>query len=148
MAQPANLCPIFIAIAIHAAMIGVGASHMDPEDCKLQALLYLKVAGGFGLAMDILELIVQCCVGRDDDEDSRGSVCGLVGVIAAFAIAIWGSVVIFGPYSEWNYEDKEDPKFCEFTPFMFSFVVLILGWILIPLHVAILSCAVCAMCLS
>ena len=35
-----------------------------------------------------------------------------------------------GAYSNWEYNDKSPENFCEYTPFMFAFVILILFWVL------------------
>ena len=43
-----------------------------------------------------------------------------------------------GAYAEWNYEDIKSLNYCPYTPFLFSFIVLILSCILIV-------CASCAM---
>ena len=43
-----------------------------------------------------------------------------------------------GTYAEWNYEDIKSLNYCPYTPFLFSFIVLILSCILIV-------CASCAM---
>ena len=58
-----------------------------------------------------------------------------------------------GQYGQWVYKRPEidnaelDPNFCEYTPFMFAFVVLILQWILLPflLCCSIMLCC-CAFC--
>ena len=48
-------------------------------------------------------------------------------------------IVLLGSYSTWNYEDNKDANYCEYTPFMFAFVLLIMQWILIPVMV-LLAC--------
>ena len=40
-----------------------------------------------------------------------------------------GSVVVFGAYSTWTYEEAVDETFCDYTCFMFAFVLLILRWV-------------------
>ena len=40
-----------------------------------------------------------------------------------------GSVVVFGAYSTWTYEEPVDETFCDYTCFMFAFVLLILRWV-------------------
>ena len=32
-------------------------------------------------------------------------------------------------YSTWEYDDKSSEQFCEYTPFMFAFVHLIIQWV-------------------
>ena len=59
-----------------------------------------------------------------------------VMTIVDFAMLIWGSVVVFGAYSTWTYNyDKYNPEennFCEYTPMMTAFVILILKWVICP----------------
>merc|ERR1712045_860491 len=73
-----------------------------------------------------------------------------VMTIVDFAMLIWGSVVVFGAYSTWVSdwdEYKKEPEnhnFCEYTPMMTAFVILILKWVLIPVMIAITCfCACC-----
>ena len=62
---------------------------------------------------------------------------GVMGIVD-FAMLIWGSVVVFGAWANWtdNFEDfKDDPEkfnFCERTPMMTAFVILILKWVICP----------------
>ena len=141
-----------IGLIIHSAMVGVGNSYTDgsdsDSDCKLQAVWFLKVAGGFLLTLDILEILVNCIGGRGKEDDPRGPVCGLVNIVGSFVIFIWGSVIIFGPYQDWTYhdEDKASDHYCSYTPYMFSFVILILGWIGVALRVAVTSFLIRRMC--
>merc|ERR1712223_449820 len=53
---------------------------------------------------------------------------------AQFCVVIWGSVLVFGWYSTWVYDPKfaETPEYCGYTPYMYSFVMLIIGWCTIP----------------
>ena len=127
---------------------------VEPEsDCKLQACHYLKVAGGFMLVLDISEILYHCffeCKNKEDDR--KGPICGLVIVVSSLVILIWGSVIVFETYQEWIYDEdnRDNEKYCSYTPYMFSIVVLILGWcfrrILIRLIIACLDlCIVCCM---
>ena len=150
MCSPGLIEPI-IGLIFHAAMVAVGDSYTDGSDansdCKLQACYFLKVAGGFLLALDTLEIIVRCMFGLKDSKDQKAEVCGGVKIIGSFVIFIWGSVIIFGPYQDWKYkqEDKTSETFCEYTPYMFSFVILIVGWISIPLKCCVTCAMMCAL---
>merc|ERR1712045_576487 len=77
---------------------------------------------------------------------------GVMGIVD-FAMLIWGSVVVFGAYSTWvsdwdTYKkEPENHNFCEYTPMMTAFVILILKWVLIPVMIAITCfCACCCAC--
>ena len=50
-----------------------------------------------------------------------------------------------GAYAEWNYEDIKSLNYCPYTPFLFSFIVLILSCILIGILLIGIICASCAM---
>ena len=51
-------------------------------------------------------------------------------VILEFSILIWGSVVVFGAYKDWTYDvEKFSDNFCEYTPMMSAFVILIIKWV-------------------
>ena len=134
----ADLCTCIIGLALHSAMVGVGNSYTDGDgvdsECKLQGVYFLKVAGGFGITMDILGIIFNCIninISKGDDVGQGGAACGCVAMIGNFVIFIWGSVIIFGPYQNWTYsdEDQMNEYYCAYTPYMFSFVMLILGWV-------------------
>ena len=47
-----------------------------------------------------------------------------------------------GANATWTYEDKSADNFCEYTPFKFAFVLLIIWWIFIP----ILLCCELVLC--
>ena len=49
-----------------------------------------------------------------------------------------------GAYAEWNYEDIESLNYCPYTPFLFSFIVLILSCLLIGLFLTGIICFICA----
>ena len=41
-----------------------------------------------------------------------------------------------GPYKHWQYDEnqKEDEYYCQYTPFMFGFIVLISNWVLLAMQ--------------
>ena len=50
-----------------------------------------------------------------------------------------------GAYAEWNYEDIKSLNYCPYTPFLFSFIVLILSCILIGLLLTGIICFLCSL---
>ena len=44
-----------------------------------------------------------------------------------------------GSYASWTYGDETNDGYCGYTPFMYSFVMLIIGWAIIPF----LMCCLC-----
>ena len=87
---------------MYSAMVGVGNSYTDgpdaDSDCKLQACYFLKVCGGFLLALDLFNILVICILAMWGSDKPGGEICGGVKMIGQFVIYIWGSVLIFGPY--------------------------------------------------
>jgi len=133
----------FTSLALHLSMLIVGALYNDNDSCKLEAPMYLMVAGGIITTLNILTLIASLTPCDQDDKIVK-NLSPLVA-LAMFAVTIWGSIVVFGPYSEWKYdiENKSDEKYCEYTPFMFAFVVLIIDWVFFPLMVLLACCLFC-----
>jgi len=132
-----------ISLVLNLSMLIVGAEYSSEEHCKLQAPMYLMVAGGIITTLNILTLIANCT--PCDGDDKIVAKLSPIVALAMFAVTIWGSVVVFGPYSEWSYEKTDSTKdnYCEYTPFMFAFVMLILQWILIPVFVLLACCLAC-----
>ena len=46
-------------------------------------------------------------------------------MIVEFGLLIWGSVVVFGAWATWDYDERK----CPYSPMMFAFVLLILKWV-------------------
>ena len=117
--------------SFYVTFISVGASYTEQEDCKLPVLCYLKVVGGIGIVVDIIEISVQWFSSfRPDSHDSHTmrTNCFCINVLISIVLSIWGSVIIFGPYRKWDYADRENEYYCEYTPYMFAFVMLIIWW--------------------
>jgi len=134
--EPKQVLSVSIfGVALHLSMLIVGAQYSSEEYCNLEAPMYLMVAGGILFTLETLVILASLTPCTADDI----MVFCLIPLVALtmFAVNIWGSVVVFGPYSEWVYgeDDKSKENFCEYTPFMFAFVVLILQWVLIPLGI-------------
>ena len=68
-----------------------------------------------------------------------------VMVILDIVMTIWGSAVVFGAWARWTYEKNEnenldleyvdenpEKNFCEYTPMMTAFVLLLLKWVIFP----------------
>merc|ERR1712227_761249 len=83
---------------------------------------------------------IICCY-----KDNRGetslctSLCTLINVVVNAIVTIWGSVVVFGAWSNWT-EDVDDPvNYCNKVPMLTAFILLILRWVLLPL----IACCCC-----
>ena len=51
-------------------------------------------------------------------------------------------MIFLGKYGDWEYDDESSENYCAYTPFMFSFVVLIIQWILNPIAF-VATCLIC-----
>merc|ERR1712223_410816 len=66
-------------------------------------------------------------------------------VLAQFCIFMWGSILVFGWYSTWQYDPqvKDTPEYCDYSLFMYSFFMLIIGWCTLPSTIFCLCTALC-----
>jgi len=134
-------------LAICIAMLAVGIQYNDEEECKGKATTFLILGGGIVCATTVLKLIAILTPCEYDDKIM--DILSPIADFTHFCIIIWGSVVVFGQYGQWVYEesDKSSEHYCAYTPFMFAFVMLILQWIFLPF---ILCCSImlccCAFC--
>ena len=136
-----NFSVCFLALILSVVMLGVGNTYSD--ECKLKAAWFLTVAGGWGVAMNVLVILAYCgsyYYEPDAEWWNGGRLCGIPELIGNFVIFIWGSVIVFGPYKEWQYKDNtEETNYCPYTPYMFAFVVLIWNWVFIALRVVLIT---------
>ena len=124
-----RLIALGVSCCIHTPMFVIGSIY---PDCNFDALSWLKVVGGFGLAITILNIVMaNCC----KDELKVVGCVNVVILLTQFSLLIWGSVVIFSEYSTWTYDSNDTQKntYCNYTPYVMAFVYLILSWCLMPL---------------
>jgi len=151
-----HACGGVLSFILGCAMLGVGHSYMD--ECNNGAATYLYYCGIItlvGKGIGLLLILFKICA-EGDGVISGLEYCG-IGLltliryslhIGDLVILIWGTVVIFGNYATWVYVQEEgttvhNPNFCEYSPFMFAFVLLVLCWVLWPLIFCCICCAVC-----
>jgi len=145
----------FLQIIIGALMLWQGLKNQPYSDtCPNGAAEYLYIAGILLLVLNLMGLIgviAQKCAMKDG-KVTCGEQCGLnflsfiTGMmwLGDLGLAIWGSVVVFGAYSTWTYDLKaaaKDDTYCDYTCFMFAFVLLILRWLIMPF-------AICCGCMK
>jgi len=133
--------PNVVSLAVCIAMFAVGISYNSEEDCKGKATTFLILGGGIVLAITVLRLIASWTPCECDDKIM--DILSPFANVVHFCVIIWGSVVVLGQYSQWEYEEKSSENYCAYTPFMFAFVILILNWICFPF---ILCCCCCSLC--
>ena len=66
-------------------------------------------------------------------------------VLCDLIVVIWGSVVVFYNYSSWTYTDPSSEDFCEKTPMVFAFTLLLIKWLMIP-AIVIVGCITAVCC--
>jgi len=128
-----------------------GGADSESAECPNGAARYLYIAGILTLVINLIGLIGMFAqkMALKDGKISMGEQCGLnlisfttgMAWLGEFGLAIWGSVVVFGAYSTWTYEEAVDETFCDYTCFMFAFVLLILRWVTMPF-------AICCGCMK
>merc|ERR1711971_1479632 len=121
-------------------MFAVGMAYNDEESCKLEAASFLAIGGGLVSAIALLGPALLGLLAICTPSETHEKIMKLltpISSLAHFGLMIWGSVVVFGPYSTWTSEDKNSDGYCAQTPFMFAFVILILNWIIFPILVCI-----------
>ena len=125
----ASFIALVISSCLHIPMMVIGSTY---PDCNFDVLSWLKVVGGFGFAVTILNIMLaNCC----KDEMKVVGFVNVVILLTQFSLLIWGSVVIFSEYSTWTYDSNDTQKntYCNYTPYVMAFVYLILSWCLMPL---------------
>ena len=54
-------------------------------------------------------------------------------------------MVVFYNYSSWTYTDHTSDNFCEKTPMVFAFTLLLIKWLMIP-AIIVLGCITALCC--
>ena len=54
-------------------------------------------------------------------------------------------MVVFYNYSSWTYTDHRSDNFCEKTPMVFAFTLLLIKWLMIP-AIIVLGCITALCC--
>jgi len=154
--EATQMCSSVITFIFGCIMLGIGHSYQDT--CPNGAATFLFYAGIITMVSKVFAFVkffAKVCA-ESDGVISGAEYCGLglltiisgLIIIADCMVLIWGTVVVFGVYPRWTYykDDELSPLYCEYTPFMFSFVLLILDWIFLPMIVLCTCCGIlCAM---
>ena len=108
---------------LHGIILG------DRDPCPIGAAYWLY-AGGVCYLVTTIFLFMLSIITLQDKLCSPLKLSGVGLFIIEFAILIWGSVRVFGAYKDWTYDVEEyRENFCEYTPMMFAFVILIMKWV-------------------
>merc|ERR1712223_33419 len=119
--------PSVVTFSVCIAMVIVGYQYMD--DCNVDAATFLLLGGGIVLATSALNVVAYLTPCEWDDR--LADVLTPLSYFAHFVIMIWGSVAIFGVYSEVVYAKNNEftDYYCHPIPFKFAFGFLIYSWI-------------------
>ena len=139
-------------IMINSAMLGTGITYIDREECEIPVIFYLRVAGGVGILINSLELIVLLYIHGagspvnleiEKSNFSCGTMFGNFLVTSInVAILVWGSIVVFVPYQTWNNKENEGNPVCDDFPYLLTFVMTITGWVLLLFRGLLSCCAI------
>jgi hypothetical protein len=144
--QRAILVPNIVSLLFDIAMVVIG--YQNNGLCENDAPLYLLIGGGLNFGMTLLKIVAVLTPSDCDDKFANGVTP--FASLFSFGVMIWGSFVVFGAYSSWSYEEKDqdnkDLSYCPYTPFMFAFVILILEWVLKPFLACCECCLACSSC--
>ena len=141
-----------LSIIINTSMLGCGIWYSKEENCVFQVLLYLRVAGGAGLLLNFIELILlfyvhgggsQVKLNGDKLENFSGfiAISNLISTFASISLLAWGAFVILNPMIQiWINENNElDPfEFCEYVPYLLAVIMISIGWTV--LFIRLLKC--------
>jgi len=139
------------------------ADPKEQDPCPNGSAYWLYVAGILLLVSNFLNgwsKMYKKCAERDGKIDcgekfsmAVNSASSTIMSIVDFAAMIWGSVVVFGAWATWTDDyaiyaaDTDAYNYCEHTPMMTAFVILILKWVMIPcMIVAMCFCGCCMAC--
>jgi len=125
-----------------------GVSTEEDNLCPNGAAWWLWVAGIVHLIlplMVVLDALNVMCI--------QVFACFIPGILIVdyIAMLIWGSVAVFGAWSNWTDDfntykaNPEELNFCQHIPMMTAFVILILRWVLIPAMFAMICCMGCCL---
>jgi len=125
---------VIVLVLLYLPMVIIG--YRNNGLCENDAPLYLLIGGGTGLLMTVLKIIAILTPCDCDDKFVNGLMP--VAIIFDFGVMIWGSIVVFGAYASWSYDENDKDKnddensYCPYAPFMTAFILLILEWVLKP----------------
>jgi len=132
-----------VQTAMGLSMLIVGAVHYD--DCYFNATTYLVVAGSVMVVLNLLTILAILTPCECDDKLLK--VMTPLFSIAQFCIFIWGTIEVFGHYSSWEYSeifiDSKTERYCNYTAYMFAFVLLLIQWVVVPILIVLCCCCAC-----
>ena len=136
-------CIVFLVLYIVNIIIG----SVYIESCDIDVPAFLIASGSVQLVLIVIEIGLTIYLGPENDIVQLAHSLRLVG---GLAFTIWGSILVFGNYSDVTYT-RGGNVYCDETPFIYAVVIVILSWIWIPICMCVLwiACiAVCCTCFS
>ena len=142
------LLGICLLASYNLAMIVIGALFHDPKKCKiLKVPRFLIIGSSIDLAMAVMAgatvwltpgfRFVVTRIGTSINfsrvQSRWARTFFLLYPVVRFGVIIYGSVVVFGQFSAWDFHDSTSDTFCDLTPFVLAFVNLIADCTIFPI---------------
>ena len=134
-----------VSLVLYIVNIIIGSVYI--ESCDIYVPAFLIASGSVQLVLIVIEIGLAIYLGPENDIVQLAHSLRLVG---GLAFTIWGSILVFGNYSDITYRKGEN-VYCDKTAFVYAMVYVILSWIWIPICMCVLwiACiAVCCTCIS
>ena len=123
-----------ISYVLCVTSIVIGAAYM--KSCEIDVPAFLIVSGAINFAPCVIVLALAIWSNPENTEERKldwpFKVFAQFEIVVCLVVTIWGSVIVFGNYSDVSYT-RGRAIYCDETPYKFAFVILILNWIWIPI---------------
>ena len=121
-----------VSLVLCLVSIGIGSVYI--ESCEIDVPAFLIASGSVQLVFIVIEIGLTICLGSENDIIQLAHCLRLVG---GLAFTIWGSILVFGNYSDVTYT-RGGNVYCDETPFIYAVVIAIYSWIWIPICMCVL----------
>lgn len=131
---------LFLDAIYNVVMLVLGIVFHDESKCRLrQVTIYLIVGSSVDLSLAAACVVLIWIVPGFKFKSSKNAmiinfsqmksrivpIFLIIYPLVRLGLIIYGSVVIFLPFSTWDVKDTKSEYFCEPTPFLFAFVNLV-----------------------
>lgn len=132
-----SFCGFLVVLSIPTAMIILGAHHI--ENCPMEPMIpkHMIVSG---IATIIISIFSYCAILYGKWHYSTATKTTLLFVILVylfmFSWNIAGSYWVFKEWEDWDNIKASKTAGCHNKSYLFAFSLMIIYWILFPLHIA------------
>jgi len=138
---------LVLGLSVPIASIVIGSLYKDQCPAEPHIPIFLIVLGAFGIIRDLF----SCCkVTTTNKDEETPPACNIIHLIDLFLFAwiITGSYWVFRIYAP-DYVDSTSAVYCHKTLYLFSFVLLLIGYAVSALSVFCAICVgICTLCLT